>query len=239
MRYTSSQSAQPCGCDPGCKPAPHVCEWHQSLIVDGRKLLPLLMKEGSLGQEQNKGSVAATMGIGGAPTRATTLPVGGAERKQYPVASGVLDYFPDAIAAIAYVSHQGNKQHNPGQPLHWARGKSADEADTMQRHFLQRGSRDTDGIRHSAKMAWRALALLQKEIEAEQQQLSVNQCGAETKASTQNEYDKRYAERRLQEAAAMQKAEHYRQMKPTPAAPSYSGENDIAAFIICVERERY
>jgi len=108
------------------------------------------------------------IGIGGAPTRATTLPEDAAGRKQHPVASGVLDYFPDALVAVAAVSWQGNEQHNPGQPLHWARGKSTDEADTMIRHFLQRGSRDTDGQRHSAKMVWRALALLQKEIEAEQ-----------------------------------------------------------------------
>jgi hypothetical protein len=78
-----------------------------------------------------------------------------------------LDYFPDAIAAVAHVSWQGNEQHNPGQPLHWARGKSTDEADTMLRHFLQRGSFDKDGIRHTAKMVWRALALLQKELEQE------------------------------------------------------------------------
>ncbi|KAF1711076.1 hypothetical protein CSC70_03885 [Pseudoxanthomonas kalamensis DSM 18571] len=31
---------------------------------------------------------------------------------------------------------------------------------------MQRGTVDTDGVRHSAKVAWRALALLQKEIEA-------------------------------------------------------------------------
>jgi len=110
----------------------------------------------------------AMKGIGGAPTRATTLPDAAADRKQYPVASGVLDYFPDALVAVAHVSHKGNEQHNPGQPLHWARGKSTDEADTMIRHFLQRGTIDTDGIRHSAKMVWRALALLQKEIESEQ-----------------------------------------------------------------------
>lgn len=106
------------------------------------------------------------IGIGGAPTRATTLPTGGEDRKTYPVAGGVLDYFPDAIVAVAHVSYVGNEQHNPGQPLHWAREKSTDEADTMMRHFLQRGEVDVDGVRHSAKMAWRALALLQKEIEA-------------------------------------------------------------------------
>lgn len=99
------------------------------------------------------------------PTRATTLPTNGTERKAYPIASGVLDYFPDALVAIAHVSFVGNQQHNPGEPLHWARDKSTDEADTMLRHFLERGTLDKDGIRHTAKMAWRALALLQKEIE--------------------------------------------------------------------------
>ena len=109
----------------------------------------------------------ALKGIGGAPTRAGTIPDSAAERKQHPVASGVLDYFPDALVAVARVSWQGNEQHNPGQPLHWAREKSTDEADALIRHFLQRGTVDSDGIRHSAKMVWRALALLQKELEAE------------------------------------------------------------------------
>lgn len=100
-------------------------------------------------------------------TRPTILPTTSVERKDHPVASGVLDYFPDALVAIAYVSYRGNQQHNPGQSLHWDRAKSTDEADALIRHFLQRGELDTDGIRHSAKMAWRALALLQKEIDEE------------------------------------------------------------------------
>lgn len=108
-------------------------------------------------------------GIGGAPTRATTLPEEPTKRKQHPIASGVMDYFPDALVAVSNVSWRGNEQHNPGQPLHWARGKSFDEADTMLRHFLQRGSLDVDGTRHSAKMVWRALAILQKEIEGEEE----------------------------------------------------------------------
>ncbi len=99
------------------------------------------------------------------PMRATTLPEDAAERKQYPVASGVMDYFPDAIVAIANLSFKGNEQHNPGQPLHWSRGKSDDHADTMMRHFLQRGTIDKDGVPHSVKMAWRALAILQLEME--------------------------------------------------------------------------
>jgi hypothetical protein len=93
------------------------------------------------------------------------LPESAAERKKIPVATGVLDYFPAALAAVAAVSFAGNEQHNPGEELHWARGKSGDQADTMIRHFLERGTLDTDGHRHSAKMAWRALAILQLELE--------------------------------------------------------------------------
>ena len=117
----------------------------------------------------------AKPGIGGAPTRAITMPTDAATRKKFPVASGFMDYFPDAIAAVSNLSYIGNEQHNPGQPLNWARGKSTDEADTMLRHFLQRGTLDTDGIRHSVKMAWRSMALLQKELEAEEEYTKADQ----------------------------------------------------------------
>ena len=90
-----------------------------------------------------------------------------AQRKMMPVVSGVMDYFPDAISAVAFISYLGNQKHNPGEPLHWARGKSGDHADTMLRHFVERGTLDTDGVRHAAKMCWRALAILQMELEAE------------------------------------------------------------------------
>lgn len=88
-----------------------------------------------------------------------------AARKATPVTSGVLDYFPDAIRAIAQCSLVGNEQHNPGTPLHWDRSKSQDEADALVRHLMDRGTVDDDGVRHSTKVAWRALALLQKELE--------------------------------------------------------------------------
>ena len=94
-----------------------------------------------------------------------TLPTDAKERKNVPIASGFIDYFPDAIAAIAELSRIGNDQHNPGKPLHWDRSKSGDESDALMRHFVERGTLDSDGVRHSTKVAWRALANLQKEIE--------------------------------------------------------------------------
>lgn len=87
-------------------------------------------------------------------------------RKDTPIARGVLDYFPNALAAVAELSRIGNEQHNPGQPMHWAKEKSTDHADCIVRHLIDRGTIDTDGVRHATKVAWRALALLQTEIEA-------------------------------------------------------------------------
>lgn len=95
-----------------------------------------------------------------------SLPEVAGERKAVPITTGVLDYFPLALVEVARLSKKGNDQHNPGQPLHWARGKSSDHADCLVRHLLQRGVIDTDGITHTAKVAWRALALLQEEMEA-------------------------------------------------------------------------
>jgi hypothetical protein len=83
------------------------------------------------------------------------------------MAEGLLWYFPNALAAVAAVSKAGNDQHNPGEPMHHARGKSMDHADCIMRHLVDAGTIDTDGQRHSAKVAWRALALLQEEIERE------------------------------------------------------------------------
>ena len=94
-----------------------------------------------------------------------SLPTEAQERKDVPITSGCLDYFPDALAAVAGASMMGAKQHNGGK-LFWDRTKSTDEPDALMRHFMERGTVDTDGIRHSTKVAWRALALLQKEIEA-------------------------------------------------------------------------
>ena len=123
-----------------------------------------------------------------------SLPTDDAARKNIPIHSGVLMYFPDAIAAVAELSRIGNEQHNPGEPLHWNRDKSTDDPDAMVRHLLDHASgvrvravdengqeygdllppgMDSDGVRHLAKAAWRALATLQKAIEAEREHSGV------------------------------------------------------------------
>lgn len=89
------------------------------------------------------------------------------QRKATPIFSGVLQYFPDAIREVARCSFIANEQHNPGTPMHWDRSKSGDELDALTRHLMEAGTIDDDGIRHSTKIAWRALASLQKELENE------------------------------------------------------------------------
>lgn len=87
-------------------------------------------------------------------------------RKDIPLHTGVFDYFPDALVGVAVVSRIGNDQHNPGQPLHWAKEKSTDHLDCIQRHLLDFEGLDTDGTLHVDKVAWRALALAQMVHEA-------------------------------------------------------------------------
>lgn len=89
-----------------------------------------------------------------------------ATRKRVPMAEGLLFYFPDALAYVAGVSLIGNEKHNAGQPLHHAREKSRDHADCIARHLTHAGGIDAaTKVRHSGEMAWRALALLQEELE--------------------------------------------------------------------------
>lgn len=101
-----------------------------------------------------------------APARKRVLETDSTSRKNYPMARGLLDYFPDALAEVAKVSYQGNLKHNPGEDMHHARGKSMDHADCIMRHLAGRGGFDGD-TRESAALAWRALALLQEELEQE------------------------------------------------------------------------
>lgn len=103
------------------------------------------------------------------------LPQDDKTRKASPMARGLLDYFPVALAAVAAHSYLANRKHNPGEEINWARGKSNDHADCIMRHLIERGQVEEvelpDGevilLRASAALAWRALALLQEELEAE------------------------------------------------------------------------
>jgi len=87
-----------------------------------------------------------------------------AQRKATPVFSGVLKYFPNAIKEVSKCSQVGNDQHHPDKPLHWDMEKSKDEYDALTRHLIDHTIEplDDDGVLHLTKVAWRALAGLER-----------------------------------------------------------------------------
>ena len=91
-------------------------------------------------------------------------------RKNTPIYSGVVAYFPLALKEIAKASFVGQEQHNPDKPLAWDRSKSGDELDAMLRHLVDHASGeefDDCGTRHIVKCGWRILAYIQKTLEGE------------------------------------------------------------------------
>lgn len=90
-----------------------------------------------------------------------------AQRKATPVFTGVLKYFPKAIKYVSQVSKAGNDQHHPDKPLHWDKSKSTDEPDALVRHLIDHSIDpvDDDGMLHAGKVAWRALALLERYLD--------------------------------------------------------------------------
>ena len=77
------------------------------------------------------------------------------KRKAFPLYRGLFKYFPNALAAVAKRSHDGCIQHEH-DGIYWDRNKSNDDKDALVRHILEE---DWDAV------AWRALAVLQKELE--------------------------------------------------------------------------
>jgi hypothetical protein len=104
----------------------------------------------------------------------TTLPTDSNERKNVPLLGGCYRYFPAALAGVAKHSKAGNDKHNPGEPLHHARGKSMDHEECIARHLMdvqdmqaavQRGvgGFSTEQILAEANaLCWRALAFSQE-----------------------------------------------------------------------------
>lgn len=108
-----------------------------------------------------------------------TLPTDSAERKEVPLFSGCFAYFPAALAGVARHSKMGNDKHNPGEPMHHARGKSMDHEDCILRHLMDLSdlrstlertgghglvgdSAQDDILAEANALAWRALALSQE-----------------------------------------------------------------------------
>lgn len=123
---------------------------------------------GELADRANACGATPLPGVTGVTDRPNSLPEDADARNSYPMADGLLDYFPNALAEVSKVSFIGNQQHNPGEPMHWARGKSTDHRNKIARHLIDAGGKDSKGVRHSAYLAWRALANLQEELERDE-----------------------------------------------------------------------
>ena len=107
-----------------------------------------------------------------APTRPAkrnaALPLDSAERKNFPLFSGLLAYFPAALAQVSNHSKVGNDKHNPGLPLQHARGVSGDHADCILRHLVDAAEYPAGSpqrVEELRALCWRGLALLQEECE--------------------------------------------------------------------------
>lgn len=89
------------------------------------------------------------------------------ERKTYPVYEGVIGYFRDAIYRLSRVSYDGNQQHNAGQHLHWARGKSTDQRNCVMRHLMAGEEYDysDEAEKHIFSRLWRDMADAQLYLE--------------------------------------------------------------------------
>lgn len=149
------------------------CKWRDE-VADGPHCGPCIQAvwgaqndaEVGPGFQLDPDTVRPGENANGGPTlpRDVHLPEGPA-RNELPMAEGLLDYFPNALAEVAKLSFKATKQHHPEAGMHWDRGKSTDHANKIVRHTIDRGKLDEHGERHSAMLAWRALANLQDELE--------------------------------------------------------------------------
>lgn len=94
-----------------------------------------------------------------------SLPDDAQARLEYPMADGLLDYFPNALAEVARLSHLATQQHHPEKGMHWDRSKSLDHRNKIMRHLVDTHTVDDKGIDHWAMVCWRALAGYQTYLE--------------------------------------------------------------------------
>lgn len=95
-----------------------------------------------------------------------SLPENPDDRNEYPMAEGLLDYFPNALAEVSRLSHQATLQHHPDAGMHWDRTKSLDHRNKIMRHLVDVHTVDDKGLDHWAMVCWRALAGYQEYLEA-------------------------------------------------------------------------
>lgn len=123
----------------------------------------------------------------------SVLPQDDKQRKMLPILRMIVGYFPKALREVTRVCVANNVRYNPDRKpndINWARGKSTQQMDSLFRHILEH---EVDGLVFEelppevqaacgpgfervyvlAEAAWRALAALELEIEAQEAKVPV------------------------------------------------------------------
>ena len=93
------------------------------------------------------------------------LPTDSKARKDIPIYTGFVRFFPDAMGAVAQLSQIATLKHTPGATIAvWNKAKSTDELDCLMRHMVDDVNEpyDRDNVLHATKVAWRGMANLQR-----------------------------------------------------------------------------
>ena len=73
------------------------------------------------------------------------------------------------MAEVAKLSKAATEQHHPGTEPHWDKDKSKEELDSLMNHVVDVAcgveTDPVDGQLHRTKIAWRAMANLQRYLE--------------------------------------------------------------------------
>src|SRR3546814_20987033 len=96
---------------------------------------PFDFRMGLTGRREHREAVRVT-------ASAPSLPDDATKRLEYPMADGLRDYFPNALAEVSRLSHAATKQHHPDKPMHWDRSKSTDHRNKIMRHLVDAGKLD-------------------------------------------------------------------------------------------------
>jgi Domain of unknown function (DUF5664) len=114
------------------------------------------------------------------------------QRKNIPLFHFLIRYFPRALVQVTKVCVAGNVQHNPElapTDINWSRNKSTDQLNTALRHMVDHAMGhiyedeppgvleaidQPEGTYTLAKAAWRILAELELQIEADEKRKAEN-----------------------------------------------------------------
>ena len=100
------------------------------------------------------------------------------DRKNTPLFTGFMLYFGKAMNMCALHSFISNFKHNPGEPLHWSKGKSNDHGDCILRHQMDYWEIDPEnGLPMAVSVFWRGGAQLEIMLDGDDPRYQRNEDG--------------------------------------------------------------